>query len=476
MAAVRETGAVAPSPRSDGPRRRRSISPAQKLAHLDAYEQACTTNDGGAYLRGEGLYSSQIAEWRKQRDAGVLEGKAPGEKVGKLTREQAEIARLKKELAQANNRLATTEAALGIMGKAHALLESLSESGGHRHAADQALMDAYNDLRDIQIPTRKAAEVTGMHRSTATRRAKPAPAPADRAPRPVPVNKLTESECARVVEVLNSARFVDAAPMQVWATLLDEGSYLCSVSTMYRVLNANKLVKERRRLARHRKAVCPELVATAPRQVYSWDITKLAGPVKGVYYDAYVMIDIYSRYIVGVHVHARECGQLAKEMMEQIFGTYGIPHVVHADRGTSMTSNTVAGLLSDLGVIRSHSRPKVSNDNPYSESWFKTLKYAPAFPERFESIHHARDFMDRFVQWYNHEHRHSGIGLHTPADVFYGLAGGKDTQRRAVLADARARHPRRFGRDTAPKVIDLPESAAINPPKPAEQETETEAA
>ncbi|CKH89738.1 transposase [Mycolicibacterium smegmatis] len=206
-----------------------------------------------------------------------------------------------------------------------------------------------------------------MHRSTATRRAKPAPAPADRAPRPVPVNKLTESECARVVEVLNSARFVDAAPMQVWATLLDEGSYLCSVSTMYRVLNANKLVKERRRLARHRKAVCPELVATAPRQVYSWDITKLAGPVKGVYYDAYVMIDIYSRYIVGVHVHARECGQLAKEMMEQIFGTYGIPHVVHADRGTSMTSNTVAGLLSDLGVIRSHSRPKVSNDNPYSE-------------------------------------------------------------------------------------------------------------
>ncbi|CKH17171.1 hypothetical protein [Mycolicibacterium smegmatis] len=144
-------------------------------------------------------------------------------------------------------------------------------------------MDAYNDLRDIQIPTRKAAEVTGMHRSTATRRAKPAPAPADRAPRPVPVNKLTESECTRVVEVLNSARFVDAAPMQVWATLLDEGSYLCSVSTMYRVLNANKLVKERRRLARHRKAVCPELVATAPRQVYSWDITKLAGPVKGVW-------------------------------------------------------------------------------------------------------------------------------------------------------------------------------------------------
>ncbi len=188
------------------------------------------------------------------------------------------------------------------------------------------------------------------------------------------------------------------------------------------------------------------------------------------------MIDIYSRYIVGVHVHARECGLLAKEMMEQIFGTYGIPHVVHADRGTSMTSNTVAGLLSDLGVTRSHSRPKVSNDNPYSESWFKTLKYAPTFPERFESLHHARDFINEFVGWYNHEHRHSGIGLHTPADVFYGLAKEKDTQRRDVLAEARTRHRHRFSRDDAPKIIDLPQTAAINPPKPPEPEDQTTAA
>jgi len=335
-------------------------------------------------------------------------------------------------------------------------------------------MAAWNELREHRIATRDAAALTGMHRSTALRRATPKSAPAR--PARVPVNKLTAAECAHVVDVLNSARFVDAAPMQVWATLLDEDTYLCSISTMYRLLNVNKQVKERRRLARHRKAVCPELVATAPRQVYSWDITKLRGPVKGIYYDAYVMIDIFSRYIVGVHVHARECGVLAKELMEQIFGTYGIPHVVHADRGTSMTSNTVACLLSDLGVTRSHSRPKVSNDNPYSESWFKTLKYAPTFPERFESIHHARDFMDAFVDWYNHQHRHSGIGLHTPADVFYGLADDKDTQRRAVLAEARARHPHRFGRDYAPKIIDLPETAAINPPKPAEQEDQTAAA
>ena len=336
-------------------------------------------------------------------------------------------------------------------------------------------MDTWNELHTHLITTREAAALTGMHRSTATRRAAPKPVPRDPAPT-APVNKLTATESARVLAELNSARFVDSAPMQVWAMLLDEGTYLCSVSTMYRILNANKQVKERRRLARHHKAVCPELVATAPRQVYCWDITKLAGPAKGIYYDAYVMIDIYSRYIVGVHVHARECGVLAKEMMEQIFGTYGIPDVVHADRGTSMTSNSVAGLLSDRGVTRSHSRPKVSNDNPYSESWFKTLKYAPTFPQRFESIHHARDFMDEFVDWYNHEHRHSGIGLHTPADVFYGLAGEKDTQRRAVLADARARHHHRFNGDTAPKIIDLPETAAINPPKPTHQEDPATAA
>ncbi|WP_082105847.1 IS3 family transposase [Mycobacterium sp. UM_Kg27] len=455
-------------PRGGGPQRRRSFSAADKLSHLAAYEQARSSGDGGAYLRREGLYSSQISEWRKQRDAGVLDGKPAGAKVGKLTPEQAEIARLKRELDKTDKRLATTEVALEIMGKAHALGKSLRERGA-RQQADQALMDAWTDLRGHGITTRKAAALTGMHRSTAARRAKPFSAPRDPVLH-VPVNKLTAAECAHVVEVLNSNRFVDTTPMQAWATLLDEDTYLCSISTMYRILNANKQVKERRRLARHRKAVCPELVATAPRQVYSWDITKLAGPVKGVYYDAYVMIDIYSRYIVGVHVHARECGVLAKEMMEQIFGTYGIPHVVHADRGTSMTSNSVAALLAELGVTRSHSRPKVSNDNPYSEAWFKTLKYAPTFPDRFESIHHARDFMETFVAWYNHEHRHSGIGLHTPADVFYGLAAAKDTQRRAVLADARARHPQRYGRDHAPKIIDLPEAAAINPPQPTEQE------
>ncbi len=206
-------------------------------------------------------------------------------------------------------------------------------------------------------------------------------------------------------------------------------------------------------------------MATAPRQVYSWDITKLAGPVKGTYYDAYVMLDIYSRYIVGVHVHAHESGVLARELMEQIFAVHGVPHVVHADRGTSMTSKTVAALLADLEVTRSHSRPRVSNDNPYSESLFKTLKYGPEFPERFGSLGEARVFMDTFAQWYNHEHRHTGLGLHTPADVHYGHAPDMAVARQAVLAAARARHPHRFGPITAPKILDLPDTVWINKPK-----------
>jgi len=234
---------------------------------------------------------------------------------------------------------------------------------------------------------------------------------------------------------------------------------------MYRVLGQHTLVAERRRLARHPSQVCPELVATAPRQVYSWDITKLAGPVKGQYFDCYVMIDIYSRYIVGAHVHNTESAALAVELMTEIFGVQGVPHVVHADRGTSMTSKPVAALLDDLGVTRSHSRPRVSNDNPFSEAWNKTLKYAPVFPERFTSLQAARQFMSEFVDYYNHDHRHGGIGLHSPADVHYGLAGETARQRSRTLEAARLRHPTRFATTHDPKILDLPTAAWINQPK-----------
>jgi putative transposase len=339
---------------------------------------------------------------------------------------------------------------------------------------------AYVSLIAGGVSTRRAAVLTAMVRSTATRRHKAATAPTPAVSAPPacePVNKLTALERRRVLEVLTSERFVDLAPLQIYAQLLDEGLYLCSVSTMYRVLGEHTLVAERRRLARHPAKVCPELVASAPRQVYSWDITKLAGPVKGTYFDAYVMIDIYSRYIVGVDVHAHESGVLAKELMEQIFAVHGVPQVVHADRGTSMTSKTVAALLADLEVTRSHSRPRVSNDNPYSESLFKTLKYGPEFPERFGSLGEARQFMNTFTNWYNHEHRHTGIGLHTPADVHYGLATDKAKHRRDVLTEARARHPHRFGTTHAPKILDLPHTVWINrPAQDANQETDTTAA
>ncbi len=324
-------------------------------------------------------------------------------------------------------------------------------------------MGTYRQLTAAGVTTRLAAVLTGVSRATATRTASvSATDPTPR--RVVPANKLSLAERTRVLGVLNSAEFVDQPPLQIYASLLARGQYLCSVATMYRILAEASQVKERRRLARHPARAVPELVATGPGQVYTWDITKLAGPAKGIYYDAYVMIDIYSRYIVGAHVHNRENGVLAEELMKEIFGIHGIPVVVHADRGTSMTSKTVATLLADLGVVRSHSRPRVSNDNPYSESLFKTMKYTPAFPDRFGSLGDARVFMAGFAQAYNHEHHHTGIGLHTPADVHYGHARVVAATRSVALAAARAAHPERFTTTHDPKILALPTDAWINQP------------
>ena len=324
-------------------------------------------------------------------------------------------------------------------------------------------MGAHDDLIAAGTTTRDAASLTGVARSTATRRGNH-PTLLVREPT-APVNALSPTERNHVLEVLNTAEFVDKAPTAVYATLLARGQYLCSPATMYRILAANAQVKERRRQARHPARARPELTATGPGQVYSWDITKLHGPVKGSYFDAYVMIDIYSRYIDGAHVHAHESGPLAEEMIKEVFSVHGVPHVVHADRGTSMTSKTVATLLADLHVTRSHSRPHVSNDNPYSEAWFKTLKYAPAFPERFGVLGDARAFLTDFVDWYNHAHQHAGIGLHTPADVHYGLAGATQTQRSTTLAQARTRHPERFTTTHDPKILNLPDTVWINQPE-----------
>jgi transposase InsO family protein len=333
-------------------------------------------------------------------------------------------------------------------------------------------MGTYLELTVAGVPTREAASLTGLARATATRTVAHArrPDPESAAARPAPANKLTAGERAVVLATLNSDEFVDKPPLQVYAILLERGEYVGSVSTMYRVLRENTQVRERRRQASHPPRKVPELIATAPGQVYSWDITKLAGPAKGTYYDAYVMIDIFSRYIVGAIVHSCEDGLLAKEMMTDAFGLHGVPEVVHSDGGPSMTSKTVKTLLADLGVVRSRSRPHVSNDNPYSEALFKTMKYLPAFPDRFASLAHARQFLDEFVNAYNHHHRHTGIGMHSPADVHYGHADHIDRDRDAALETARRAHPERFGTraTTRPKILAREPAAWINQP-PADE-------
>lgn len=325
-------------------------------------------------------------------------------------------------------------------------------------------MDTYRELIASGASTRTASRLSGIARASMDRdAARPTPLLRQRQ---APANALTPVEKARVLAVLDGPEFVDAAPAQVYAALLDQGIYVGSVSTMYRVLREHAQVVERRRQARHPARTRPELVATGPGQVLSWDITKLKGPVKGCYYDAYVMIDIYSRYIVGVKVYAREDGELAAEMMREVFGVHGIPHVVHADRGTAMTSKSVADLLEDLSVTRSHSRPKVSNDNPQIEAWNKTLKYAPVFPERFASLADARQFMTDFVAWYNECHHHCGLGLHTPSEVHHGRHHAVRARREATLATARAAHPERFGKvDRLPKILHLPDQVWINKPE-----------
>ena len=249
---------------------------------------------------------------------------------------------------------------------------------------------------------------------------------------------------------------------QAWATLLDEGTFLCSQSTMHRILRAAGQAGERRRQATHPPRARPELHATGPNQVWSWDVTKVRGPVRGQWFSVYVMIDIYSRYAVHWMVATTEDEALATEFITAATDLHGHPGAIHADRGSAMTSKGVAELLANLGILRSHSRPKVSNDNPFSEAACKTMKYAPDFPATFGSIADVRAHCEAFFGYYNHEHRHSGIGLHTSASVHHGTAAAVRVQRQATLDAAYAAHPERFARRPAPPV--LPTEAWINPP------------
>jgi len=280
---------------------------------------------------------------------------------------------------------------------------------------------------------------------------------------------LSSVERRSVLDLVHEPRFVDLSVPQVWATALDEGQYLCSQRTMYRILDAHDEVRERRDQLRRPVYTKPELLATGPNQVWTWDITKLKGPRKWNYFHLYVIIDIFSRKVVGWMVAERESAELAKRLIEATIEKEGIEPgqlTIHADRGSSMKSKEVALLLADLGVIKTHSRPHVSNDNPFSEAHFKTVKYRPDFPDRFGSIEDARAFCRRFFEWYNNRHRHSGIGLMTPADVHHGRAHGVRVHRARTLDAAYLLHPERFVRKP-PAPPALPTAVWINPPQAA---------
>ena len=321
-----------------------------------------------------------------------------------------------------------------------------------------------SDLEPL-IGTGPACRAAGKSKATHYRRCQPprlGPAP----PRPTPANALSEAELDRLMDELRSERFCDLAPAQVWAILLDENCYLASISTMYRVLRAQGELRERRAQATHPTRARPELMADRPNMCWSWDITKLRGPDKGVWFDLYVIIDIFSRYVVDWMVAPGESAALAEAFIARAAAGQGVAKgtlTIHADRGTSMTSKPVAELLADLGIGRTHSRPHVSNDNPFSEAAFKTLKYCPAFPARFGCIADARAFCSEFFAYYNHEHRHSGIGLHTPASVHYGTAPEIRAKRATTLDAAYAANPGRF-RHRRPSPPKLPTVAWINKP------------
>jgi putative transposase len=314
-----------------------------------------------------------------------------------------------------------------------------------------------------------ACQALGVPRSSLYRARQPKKA---RQPRPTPERALSQEEKVQVRQVLNSERFQDSAPRQVYATLLDEGEYLCHWRTMYRILDEHGEVRERRNQLQHPTYAKPELLATGPNQLWSWDITKLKGPAKWTYYYLYVILDVFSRYVVGWMVAEREAASLAEKLIAQTCVKQGIESdqlTLHADRGPSMRSKSVAQLLADLGITKTHSRPYTANDNPYSESQFKTIKYRPDFPERFDSVADARSWAREFFRWYNHDHRHSGLGLMTPATVHHGQAEVVRQQRQQVLLVAYAAHPERFVRGV-PTPPELPSEVWINKPQADDEE------
>lgn len=324
-------------------------------------------------------------------------------------------------------------------------------------------MTAVAELAE-SVGTVAACAALGVSRATVYRKR----APKTKVPKPRATNPraLDAAERQQVLDALHSAPLVDKAPAEAYATLLDEGKYLCSIRTMYRILDANKEVRERRDQLRHPPHTKPQLVATAPNQVWSWDITKLLGPRKWTYYHLYVVIDIYSRYVVGWMLAHRECQHLAERLLRESAIKEQIRPdqlTIHADRGPAMTSRSVSQLMGSLGISQSHSRPHTSNDNPYSESQFKTIKYHHDFPDRFDCFDHALGCCAHLFDWYNNHHRHWNLGLLTPAAVHTRASGGLLEKRRLVLEQAYAMHPERFVRGV-PRPLRPAAEVWINPP------------
>ena len=317
---------------------------------------------------------------------------------------------------------------------------------------------------------KRACSALALTRATAYRRLRPAP-PRVSHPRRPSHRRLSHSERVEVLEVLDSERFIDQPPREVYTTLLEEGLFLCSIRTMYRVLRERGALRDRRDHQERRKHAVPRLVATAPNQVWTWDISKLATFTSGVFLNLYVILDLFSRYVVAWMVAERENSALAQQLFAEAIARYGIEPgelIVHQDRGAPMTAHGFAELLAALGVDRSYSRPRVSNDNPHQESHFHTLKYQPDYPGRFRDVHHARRWCHDFVAWYNDDHHHEGLNLFTPADVFFGRVEVVAARRQEALRSAFEAHPERFVRGL-PRVRRPPHSVVINPVEPEQQ-------
>ena len=430
-----------PSPEVKPSKPRRSFSAKYKLSILDELDRCTVLGEKGAILRREGLYSSQPADWKRQRDEGALTAlnQVRGRKKIHDTKDQT-IADLKKERLMLQQQLAQAEAIIDVQKKVSVIFWHQQSD---RREPREEIMKAVDQLSQA-IGIKAACTVLGIPRATYYRWQKTDDVAIHKVAKLKHPLALCELERQAVLNCLHSPRFVDKSPGEIVPTLLDEGVCLCSERTMYRILEQEDELKARRQCVRKCDYQKPELLATGPNQVWSWDITKLKGPRKWSYYYLYAIIDIYSRYTVGWMLADRESAELAKQLISKTCQRHHIQEgqlTLHADRGASMKSKPVAFLLADLGLTKTHSRPYTSDDNPYSESQFKALKYCPQFPERFGCMEDAKAFCRAFFQRYKKEHRHSGINRLTPISLHYGYADGVLNKRNQTLASAFEKHP-----------------------------------